>query len=231
MQSRCVLLMDMSGDADTGLHYNWHRYYDPALGRYLQSDRLGLFDGVDTYGYVNGNPLSLSDPTGLCPWCVFGAVVGGGLNFATQLYSGHDVDWSSVVASAVTGALGGGLGTVTGGMSWGTNIIANAFGSGVIGASVTAAKNKLTGSCDDVISSGIRGAIFGGVGAGVGNAFAASGKQYANFIHRKWWDSAPLKERLWVSSNAIEGSRIPNRWVALGVTSGNVASNVIANLP
>ncbi|MDF5034256.1 RHS repeat-associated core domain-containing protein, partial [Vibrio parahaemolyticus] len=44
-------------DAETGLHYNWHRYYDPALGRYLQSDRLGLFDGVDTYGYVHGNPL------------------------------------------------------------------------------------------------------------------------------------------------------------------------------
>ncbi|EGR3255587.1 RHS repeat-associated core domain-containing protein [Vibrio parahaemolyticus] len=56
--------MDMSGDADTGLHYNWHRYYDPALGRYLQSDRLGLFDGVDTYGYVRANPLRLIDPTG-----------------------------------------------------------------------------------------------------------------------------------------------------------------------
>ncbi|CAM2874743.1 MULTISPECIES: RHS repeat-associated core domain-containing protein [Vibrio harveyi group] len=51
-------------DAETGLHYNWHRYYDPSLGRYLQSDRLGLFDGVDTYGYVHGNPLLSIDPTG-----------------------------------------------------------------------------------------------------------------------------------------------------------------------
>lgn len=37
----------------------------------------------------------------------------------------------------------------------------------------------------------------------VGNAFAASGKQYANFIYRKWWDSAPLKERLYGSHQML----------------------------
>ncbi len=66
--------MDMSGDAETGLHYNWHRYYDPSLGRYLQSDRLGLFDGVDTYGYVHGNPLLSIDPTGEFAWGLVGGV-------------------------------------------------------------------------------------------------------------------------------------------------------------
>ncbi|TOI59498.1 type IV secretion protein Rhs [Vibrio parahaemolyticus] len=218
-------------DAETGLHYNWHRYYDPNTGMYITSDPIGLAGGINTYAYALNNPAIYTDPTGQCPWCVFGAAVGGGLNAITQLRSGQDFDWGSFAAATATGALGGGLGTITKGLSWGRNIIANTIGSGGIGVGVTVAKNKVTGSCDDVISSGIRGAVFGGVGAGVGNAFAASGKQYANFMSKKWWDSASLKERLWVSSNAIEGSNLPNRWVALGVTSGNVASNVIANLP
>jgi RHS repeat-associated protein len=40
-------------DAETGLHYNYFRDYDPELGRYIQSDRLGLFDGPNTYGYAH----------------------------------------------------------------------------------------------------------------------------------------------------------------------------------
>lgn len=54
-------------DAASGLHYNYFRDYDPATGRYTQSDPIGLAGGVSTYGYVGGNPVSLSDKLGLCP--------------------------------------------------------------------------------------------------------------------------------------------------------------------
>jgi RHS repeat-associated protein len=52
-------------DAGTGLHYNWHRYYEPETGRYLRSDPIGLADGFNTYAYVNNNPLTWIDIFGL----------------------------------------------------------------------------------------------------------------------------------------------------------------------
>ena len=52
-------------DSETGLHYNYHRYYDPATGRYLTTDPIGLEGGINPYVYVENNPGNWVDPYGL----------------------------------------------------------------------------------------------------------------------------------------------------------------------
>lgn len=52
-------------DAESGLHYNYFRDYEPGTGRYVQSDPIGLAGGMSTYAYVASNPLLRIDPIGL----------------------------------------------------------------------------------------------------------------------------------------------------------------------
>ena len=74
-------------DEEKNLHYNYFRDYEPGLGRYLESDPLGLQAGLNTYAYVGGDPLLGTDVLGLARYCcrylssLIGNVSGFGLGF------------------------------------------------------------------------------------------------------------------------------------------------------
>ncbi|HEX6042346.1 RHS repeat-associated core domain-containing protein [Longimicrobium sp.] len=58
-------LVDGMRDA-SGQMYMRNRYYDPATGQFTQTDPIGLAGGLNAYGFAAGDPVSYSDPYGLC---------------------------------------------------------------------------------------------------------------------------------------------------------------------
>lgn len=99
-------------DQETGLWNNGFRDYDPVLGRYVESDPIGLKGGVNTYAYVGENPLNHVDPTGLTTWKgTYGSLSGGligGSYFDTYDLTSECVNGER--AKATVWATGGAIG-------------------------------------------------------------------------------------------------------------------------
>jgi RHS repeat-associated protein len=110
-------------DKETNLNHNRHRDYASDLGRYVQSDPLGLRAGLNRYTYVSDSPLRYSDPEGLIRWAgdvyTFGAAgaIGGQLywfDLKSQCVDGKYA-FIRIFASAITAGVGvKGAGTASG---------------------------------------------------------------------------------------------------------------------
>jgi hypothetical protein len=98
--------MSIATDAE---HYNYFRDYDPATGRYIESDPIGLEGGLGTYGYVGARPLNLVDTLGLWAQCFLtdsGPPLPSGLQCCSFQYKCRSLqqlpDGSSVAGGSVT---------------------------------------------------------------------------------------------------------------------------------
>ena len=218
-------------DGPTGLYYYRARYYSPQLGRFLSEDPLGLGGGSNFYAYVGGNPVSLNDPTGNCPWCAAGFAIGVWANIASQLANNGgnwgELDPWAVALAGAAGAASGGLGTITASLGPLANIIANGIGSGAISDFQQVISNDVHGKCltDGVVEATVKGALFGAAGAAAGAAW--------NWVSGLKADQAFVNSlvalRTLSGSNAVYSGFAPSSWAIGGTVGGNVISNVIGN--
>ena len=220
-------------DIETGLSYNGARYYDPATGRFPQSDQIGLNGGsYSTYLYARANPLSYTDASGNCPWCLAGALIGGGLDLGAQYLkngSFNNLDYTELALATASGAIGGGLGAQIGKMT--TSLLANTLLNGGIGAltgaASTAAHNALTCSNVSVGKGALVGGAFGAMGGYLGTA-AGNWIGEAGAAGQSAFNSAV--DTLMPSLAPFSGSAIQGTATAVGSATSNAVGNTAAGM-
>ena len=170
---------------ETGLHYNWHRHYDPTLARYTQADPLGFVDGPSMYAYAANSPLIYVDRDGRVGLVAVPFVVGfglaGAIDFGIQYLNSRLNEqcfvwnWRQTLIASFAGGFGGGAGAYIGtlGLTFRGEVIANVILNTYIGAAAT----DITAG--DVVEgrAKIIPTLLGGIGGGAG---AASGRALAN---------------------------------------------------
>jgi RHS repeat-associated protein len=180
--SQNYLFTGKERDSESGLDNFGARYYSSQFGRWMsvdpayESEILELPQSWNRYSYVYNRPTFGTDPDGRCPPCV-GAVLGGliegGYSLGSQLvHNGYNlkaVNWTTVGANTVSGAITGAIAGSTGGASLvlaGSELVGEAtFGAGLnaVGGEITRELSGQDTTPGDVATDLVTGFLGGAV--------------------------------------------------------------------
>lgn len=94
-------------DQETGLHYNYHRYYDPKTGRYVTPDPIGLEGGINLWPYTANNPVNWMDPEGLLAFFWhFGITAVASWNAGYGVVDSLSLSWRTMGVDFASGSQG-----------------------------------------------------------------------------------------------------------------------------
>lgn len=135
-------------DAETGLHYNRFRYYDPSLGRYITRDPVSYLAGLNLYNYSSNNPVNDADPLGLWP------SLSGVKNFIKK---------AAPIVAAV--AVGVAVGVLLAPVALPLAIIAGGIAAGAVYGGLNEGLENGFGCLSCVAGAAAKGALVGGLAA------------------------------------------------------------------
>ena len=241
-------------DVESEMYYLNSRYYDPEIGRFINSDNLEVTTSSQTlrdknlYAYCNNDPINFEDSEGELGHIALGAIIGAVVSVATttidNIRNGASAkEWaSSLVISAVSGAASGALSAT------GLGVVGQCVGNGIIGAATSVVEQVADGGLKSVsitktawdTSTSVISAYIGGKGARAGKQYdrmvnnIKSGKKtvkkaYSYYISQVKNDKNINKkiQKSWAKSTA--SSYIENKVQNLGATNTSAGSGYRTN--
>jgi RHS repeat-associated protein len=235
-------------DSSSGLDYMHARYYNSNAGRFLSVDPvLGEASRPQTwnrYSYVENNPVTMSDPTGKCPWCVgglVGGIVGVAIAGVHEVHLGlhQGVTWKGsaqrISAAFAGGAVSGAVGTLCATCPvyarFGGSIAGNALG-GALSRAISGKQQSLAAVQNDVIG-GAAGFVLGEAGGTVAETLARSKIDKLTMAAAVQRTEAAQQNlglvagQCQVCNEAIKG--IKSEVKAVGVATGETTSNLTSS--
>lgn len=168
--------------AELGWLHVGERYYDPACGRFVQRDPIGIRGGANVYAYANNYPVLFIDPDGrsFVSWVgglgaavASGAAVGAAGGAAVGAIAGAGIGAGpGAIAGAGTGAVGGGVAYIA-------ISIRNHLGGnpqpGIVKSLCIGGLAGLPGGLGAGTASGVGAAVLGGIGGSISGGISSGG--------------------------------------------------------
>ena len=161
-------------DTETGFYYLQSRYYDPAIGRFINADSYASTDATgllstNMFAYCENDPVNKSDPDGEVAHLAIGAVVGAianvGFSYLNHMIAGESYGLKEAALDALSGAASGAL--AASGVGLLGQVIGNGLTSGVAYFARADINNQRTTTSGFLVSiaEGMMSGAIGGKGA------------------------------------------------------------------